>query len=81
MLALTRFDVRDRLKTLKVPTLVITGDADTTILPRRQKQLTVQIPHARQVQISGAGHAVTVEYPDQTNDLILEFLQNDRVRA
>ena len=81
MLALLRFDVRDRLKTVKNPTLVITGENDTTILPRRQNLLAEGIPHARQVVVPGAGHAVTVEYPNQINELILEFLQNDQAPA
>ena len=77
MLALARFDVTPRLKSLRVPTLVLTGAQDTTILPHRQTEMAARIPQARQVRLPDAGHAVTVQRPDAVNKLILEFLKND----
>jgi pimeloyl-ACP methyl ester carboxylesterase len=74
MLALARFDARARLKQISAPTLVVTGDRDTTIPPDRQRQLAAGIPGARHKTLPGAGHALTVEQPDQFNTLLLDFL-------
>jgi pimeloyl-ACP methyl ester carboxylesterase len=74
MLALARFDARPRLKHISAPTLVITGDRDTTIRRDRQRQLAAGIPHARHVVIKGAGHAVTVEKPAEINPIMIDFL-------
>ncbi len=74
MIALARFDARAHLGRISAPTLVVTGDRDTTIPPDRQSRLAAGIPTARQETIPGAGHAVTVEHPDRFNPLLLDFL-------
>ena len=76
MLALARFDVTSRLDSLKSPTLVVTGSADSTILPQRQSEMARRIPGARQVTLQDGGHALTVQRPDDVNAIILEFLEN-----
>ena len=75
MRALALFDSRKRLAGIKIPTLVITGDRDTTVPPPRQKLLVEGIPGARQVVISDAGHAVSVEQPEAFNRVLLAFLK------
>lgn len=74
MRALWNFDVRDRLATINIPTLVITGDSDTTVPFRLQHQLVEKIPNSRQVMIPDAGHAVTIEKPDEFNQAMMQFL-------
>ena len=69
------FDVRKRLKRLDVPTLVITGACDGTVSPALQMQLAVGIPGARQVVVDGAGHAVSVDHPDEFNRALVGFLR------
>jgi pimeloyl-ACP methyl ester carboxylesterase len=76
MRALARFDVRRRLKEIQALTLVITGQQDSTIPPRVQSLLVAGISSARQVFISGAGHAVSVEQPERFNQVLLDFLLN-----
>jgi 3-oxoadipate enol-lactonase len=76
MRALGRFDVRKWLCEIHCPTLIITGEADNTVPPPNQDLLARSIPGSRQVYIPQAGHAVTVEKPEQFNPLMLEFLQN-----
>ena len=63
MLNLGLFNVVRRLGEVKAPTLVITGQNDTTVDPQRQKVLVNNIPGARQVIIPGAGHAVSIDQP------------------
>jgi pimeloyl-ACP methyl ester carboxylesterase len=74
MRSLGLFDSRRRLKEIKVPALVITGECDSTVSPARQKQLTVGISGARQVIIPNAGHAVAVDQYEAFNRVLIEFL-------
>ena len=74
MRALARFDVSNSLDKIECPTLVITGDADTTVLPARQAALVSGIPGAQQVTISGAGHGVSVDHPNAFNQALTDFL-------
>jgi len=76
MRALARFDVRNRLNGIKCPTLIITGERDTTVSIGIQNQLVAGITGAQHVVICDAGHAVTVEKPDIFNQVLVEFLSN-----
>lgn len=73
MSALFRYDARARLKEIRVPTLVITGSADTTVAPVVQEELARGIPHARHVVIEGAGHAVIIDTPEKFNETLVSF--------
>jgi pimeloyl-ACP methyl ester carboxylesterase len=70
---LSRFNVTDRLHEINAPTLVITGDKDTTVPPEVQSLLVKKIPCSTQVRLS-AGHAASVEIPDQFNQVLLKYL-------
>lgn len=74
MRALARFDVRNRLHEIQCPTLVVTGDRDTTVPLETQNFMAQNINGARQVVISDAGHAVTIEKAEQFNRVLVEFL-------
>lgn len=74
MRALALFDVAKRLGEIRCPTLVITGENDTTVSPKIQSILAEKIPTARQVVIPGAGHAASVEQPTMFNQVVLDFL-------
>jgi 3-oxoadipate enol-lactonase len=74
MRALARFDARGRSKGIHAPTLVITGENDTTVPLKIQEALVKNIPNASQVMISNAGHAVIVDQPDKFNDALMTFL-------
>lgn len=69
------FDSRRRLREIRVPTLVISGEHDTTISPARQKMLAGGIPGARQIVIPEGGHAVAIDQAAAFNQVLLEFLQ------
>jgi 3-oxoadipate enol-lactonase len=74
MRALAFFDVRDRLSDIKNPTLIITGEQDTTVPVETQTQLANSIHNAKQLMIPHAGHGVTAEKPDIFNQVLVEFL-------
>ncbi len=74
MMALGRFDVESRLREIHAPTLVITGERDTTVPPQNQRVLVEKIPGARQVVFPDAGHGVIVDQPDLFNQALVKFL-------
>jgi len=74
MISLGRFDSRKWLKEIRVPTLVVTGVNDSTVLPHRQALLAEGIAGAKQVVIQNAGHAVSIDQPGIFNKTLLDFL-------
>jgi 3-oxoadipate enol-lactonase len=75
--SLGSFNSVDRLGEIKVPTLVVTGRQDTTVLPMRQRMLVEGIRGARQVLIESAGHAVPVDQADEFNRELLRFIKTN----
>lgn len=75
MRSLAFFNVTHDAAHIQKPTLVITGDQDTVVPLENQVELSRLIPGSEHLYIHGAGHAVTVEKPDEFNQLLLKFLQ------
>jgi 3-oxoadipate enol-lactonase len=74
MRALARFNLKDCLPHILSETLVISGEQDLTVPLLTQQLLAEKIPTACQVIISGAGHAVTGEKPEEFNQVLIQFL-------
>jgi 3-oxoadipate enol-lactonase len=74
MVSLGLFTSLKRLGEIKAPTLVVTGEDDTTVNPARQRLLATGIPNAQQVIIPEAGHAAPVDQADRFNRELLLFL-------
>jgi pimeloyl-ACP methyl ester carboxylesterase len=77
MTCLGLFNSVKLLGEIKAPTLVVTGEEDTTVPPDRQHLLLKGIPDARQVLIRGAGHAAPIDQPEIFNRKLLEFLREE----
>jgi 3-oxoadipate enol-lactonase len=73
------FDVRRELQTIHIPTLVITGENDTTVPLENQHDLAAGIPGCRQVFIPNAGHGVIIDQPDDVNRRLVEFLSQHSI--
>ena len=71
--AIQSFDAADRLHTLPVPTLVITGTEDVLVPPANAHVLAELLPDAALVELEGAGHAIHADCRDTLNELIHEF--------
>ena len=65
-----RSDLGDRLRTLRVPTLVLIGDADPLAPTGVGEYLRDQIPGARMEIIAGGTHAMAEELPERIAALI-----------
>ncbi len=71
----TRDDISDEVAGIKVPALVIHGDADGAIEPHRAEAMRAKLPAAEpMVPIPGAGHASNLTHPKPVNAAILAFL-------
>lgn len=74
MLATTEFDVTGALPKVSVPTLVITGAADTLIQPEAQAEIAKHIPGAQHKLIADAGHMASVEATEAFDRIVDGFL-------
>jgi pimeloyl-ACP methyl ester carboxylesterase len=69
--AMSRFDARDRLGSLgRIPTLVVSADADRIARPAFGRELAAAIPSARYVEIPDAAHGVTIQRAAEINTLL-----------
>ena len=68
------FDLRDRLRNITAPTLVITGDDDFICGPACAAEISAGIPGAREVIVGDSGHMVFVEQPQSFHDEVAGFL-------
>jgi len=68
------------LADLKVPTLLMTGDADLWIPPSVLRQVGEKIPNSTVVIVPDSGHAVQWEQPEAFNRGVLEFIRAERPR-
>ena len=76
-LACDRFDVSSRLAAIEVPVLVVTAEDDQLTPPKYGRFLEESIRQASRVHVTGAGHIVPLEKPDEINKAILKFLDQN----
>lgn len=74
MLALLGFDLRQALKDIKVPTLVLSGAKDKNAPAPMMAKMASFIPSATYVELEGAGHLVNLERPRAFNAALDQFL-------
>jgi 3-oxoadipate enol-lactonase len=65
----------ERLASITVPTLIITGSLDFSYTQAAAKVMTRAIPNAKHVSISDVAHMVNMEKPEVFNKAVLEFLK------
>jgi len=73
--AVESYDIRDRIATVEVPTLVLCGRNDRMTPPALSSTLHERIQGSRLHIVEGAGHHVMLEKPDEVAQQIGYFLQ------
>ena len=73
-LALARVDLREAVRTIRNPTLVMVGSLDQTTPPDLARELAESIPGARFREIPGAGHCPQIENPAEFVAAVQSFL-------
>ena len=64
----------ERLASIAVPTLVITGSLDFSYTHAAAKVMAGDIPNSKHVSIPDVAHMVNMEKPKEFNKVVLEFL-------
>jgi 3-oxoadipate enol-lactonase len=73
-LASSTFDLRGRLSGLSMPVHIISGAHDI-LLPRwKQEELAAEIPGSRLTVIERGSHALQLEFPQEFNAAVLDFI-------
>lgn len=72
--ACDRFDIRDRIGDIRLPTLIITGRDDQLAPVKYAKYLHENISDSHLVLIANAGHMVMAEQPALLNEALEKFL-------
>ena len=65
-----------RLGTIKLPTLILVGEADVADNQAQAGALEYAIPHARRVVVSDAGHLIYLEQPEPFAKLVADFVRS-----
>lgn len=76
--AVLAHDTASRLKLIRAPTLVLTGDDDQVIPAKSSELLAERIPNASLRIIEGTGHLFFAEQPEQAVEILTEFLTRSR---
>ena len=71
----TRPDSLPALGRIGVPTLVVSGDLDTTCPPELQEELVAGIPFGEYVTLEGVGHMSPLEAPDALARVLRDWLR------
>lgn len=79
--AMNMFDSYDRLPEIRVPTLLITGEADQMVPPENSRILASRISGAESITLQGLGHLLPMEAPEALNRAIHDFLKRHPIAA
>ena len=75
--ALRDADLREEIRRIEAPTLVIAGAEDPSISAEEVELLVSRIPGARLVTIEGAAHLANVEQPEAFTAALLSHLEEE----
>lgn len=73
--ACDKFNIMDRLKEIKVPTLIICGSEDQLTPVKYSEYLKNNIPNSKLEIIADAGHMVMLEKPEGFNETLARFIK------
>lgn len=71
------YDIRNRVSEIKVPTLIIVGAKDRTNL-KASVRLNREIEGSTLRVISDIGHSVMIEKPEEFNQLVRQFIDEEK---
>ena len=72
------YNIRNRLSEVSVPTLIIVGEKDRTNL-KASERLNREIEGSILRVISGCGHSVMIEKPAEFNQLLRQFIDEQKL--
>lgn len=69
------FNVKDQLKNLKMPVLILTGDKDSLVPHKRSYELNDLIPNSKLIVFHRQNHGINAEIPEKVVNNIIEFIK------
>lgn len=72
---MNRPDARSSLAAIKTPTLVVVGESDRLSPPELSREMADAIKGAKLVTLADCGHLPTLERPEHTSRLLIDFLR------
>jgi pimeloyl-ACP methyl ester carboxylesterase len=78
--AFAEADLREVLPSIRVPTLLLYGDADRRSPLHVAEELHARIPGSTLVVMPGVGHSSNMEFPDRFNSEVRSFLRSHNQR-
>lgn len=79
--AMCNFDLRDRLRRVRIPTLLAAGDEDELTTPAQAGELRTSIRGATVAVIERCGHVPCLERPAETAQLIADWARRYPLRS
>ena len=76
--ALATLDVRDQLRSVKVPVLVLVGGQDEATPPPMSRELAAGLPDARLLELPGCAHVPQLQAPETFMAAIRAFIDDTR---
>jgi pimeloyl-[acyl-carrier protein] methyl ester esterase len=73
---LQQSDLRDRIRAIRQPVLIVHGDNDVITHPAAADWMHQQLPNSQRVMFSHCGHAPFLSYPDQFVTCLNDFRTN-----
>src|SRR5438067_811258 len=70
---LERGGLMDELRSIRTPTLVLSGEEDVAVRPERSRRTAERIPGARFLLVPGAGHTSSLEQPETITAALRDF--------
>ncbi len=74
MQALAGHDTAERLASLAIPTMVLTGREDNLVARGNAQMIAERIPNAELKELPG-GHIFFLEHPELSNPLVIDFIK------
>jgi pimeloyl-ACP methyl ester carboxylesterase len=68
-----------RLKEIRIPTLILTGDADIPDVHAHAGAIEAGIPGSRRVVLRDAGHLMYMEISDEFSRVVIGFIETGSV--
>lgn len=71
------FNAEFRVTEIRIPTLLLTGDADEIVPAQNSRNLAAKIPGAQLSIIEGGSHLFFLERPAEFNRIVIDFLKRN----
>jgi pimeloyl-ACP methyl ester carboxylesterase len=65
---------------IRVPTLIVTGEADIPDVHAHSGAIEAGIPDARRIVVPGVGHIMYLEKPAEFSRLVIDFIKQNATR-